>query len=371
MERKEEEPKKHVTKLLTLLPEAIKVASEITPTRLANLLIRKGPLPIRLITGQLAVEVPGFEMLSLLKQRRLIMAAMEQADAENNVVFEKIGWGQWAVRKAGLDYIVVDGSSGEGRMLVAELKEKAKLGWLKKEKRRELILGRNLHDTEVPGEMELDDEELPEISGGSSEISEEDDDDGPEDVHEDVAIEDSDTDEPVFAFDHELPRRRLKFANRVPIKVLPPPGPGRRKLSSGGNLVSKNTNYPRHYLRLRLNSEADESLRHSSVLLPPMGSVSPATSWNQPFLTPSLNVSHEHLAALSGRRKLSFNELSIRLTLLLLLPKGRFSSNEPLKLRADAALDTDEEDWAAIGAERLRKGEDERQAAKALVDMSI
>ena len=35
------------------------------------------------------VEVPSFELLSLSKQRRLIMAAMEQTDTVNNVVFEK------------------------------------------------------------------------------------------------------------------------------------------------------------------------------------------------------------------------------------------------------------------------------------------
>ena len=123
-----------MTKLSTSSPEAIKVAAEITPTRLANLLIKKGPLPIRLITAQLAVEVPGFDLLSLSKQRRLIMAAMEAGDTENNVVFEKIGWGQWAVRRKDSDYIVTEGSvdgSDKTRVSVHELKEKAKLGWLK------------------------------------------------------------------------------------------------------------------------------------------------------------------------------------------------------------------------------------------------
>ncbi|WPK26872.1 hypothetical protein PUMCH_004237 [Australozyma saopauloensis] len=123
---------KHETKLSTLSPEALRVAAEITPTRLANLLIRKGPLAIRLITAQLSVEVPGFELLSLSKQRRLIMAAMEQEDPTNNVVFEKIGWGQWAVRKVDSDYIVTDNASAYPRVSVQELREKAKLGWLKK-----------------------------------------------------------------------------------------------------------------------------------------------------------------------------------------------------------------------------------------------
>lgn len=124
--------RKHETKLSTSSPEALRVAAEITPTRLANLLIRKGPLAIRLITAQLSIEVPGFELLSLSKQRRLIMAAMEQEDRTNNVVFEKIGWGQWAVRKADSDYIVTDNASAYPRISVQELREKAKLGWLKK-----------------------------------------------------------------------------------------------------------------------------------------------------------------------------------------------------------------------------------------------
>ncbi|KAI5959169.1 STB3 [Candida pseudojiufengensis] len=96
--------------LSTSSPEGIQVASKITPTRLANLLIRKGPLPIRHITSQLSLEVSSFELLSLSKQRRLIMAAMEQLDPINNVVFEKIGWGQWAVRKVDSDYIVTEGT---------------------------------------------------------------------------------------------------------------------------------------------------------------------------------------------------------------------------------------------------------------------
>lgn len=100
--------------LSTSSPEGIHVASQITPTRLANLLIRKGPLPIRHITSQLALEVTNFTNLSLSKQRRLIMAAMDQVDPENNVVFEKIGWGQWAVRKVDSDFIVTEGTESAG-----------------------------------------------------------------------------------------------------------------------------------------------------------------------------------------------------------------------------------------------------------------
>lgn len=75
---------------------------------------------------------------------------MEQTDTVNNVVFEKIGWGQWAVRKIDSDYIVTEGtekssnantsgSSGNGSaneklINVNDLRNQLnlKLGWSKK-----------------------------------------------------------------------------------------------------------------------------------------------------------------------------------------------------------------------------------------------
>lgn len=409
---------KHVTKLSTSSPEAIRVAAEITPTRLANLLIKKGPLPIRLITSQLAVEVPGFDLLSLSKQRRLIMAAMEAGDVENNVVFEKIGWGQWAVRRKDSDYIVTEGNSADdkSRISVQELKEKAKLGWSKKKdlvptSRRDSISNgkHNLHNVNVPldaaveSELELEEENSPFSDDDLPRTARFEEDDNA--IAEDSDEDDMDTAEDgLFQFDDESkekPRKKLPpvlFANRVPLKVLPPPHLlGSRRKSSGANSVTKNTHTGftnRHQLfsRLRLNSieNLDNYIASSArgllllVSSPPPASsvVSPIGSWlnNNGHLHPGVTVSPDNFGNIGGRRKLSFNESSIRSTLLSSLPRNGTN----IKLSKQDASDTDEEDWATIGAESLRKHSagslttpgkedslrsEEKRAARALVDL--
>ncbi|OBA23559.1 hypothetical protein METBIDRAFT_35355 [Metschnikowia bicuspidata var. bicuspidata NRRL YB-4993] len=428
--------KKHITKLSTSSPEAIRVASAITPNRLANLLMRNGPLAIRLITAQLSIEVPGFDLLSLSKQRRLIMAAMEQGDPQNNVVFEKIGWGQWAVRHVDSDYIVTEPNGaldGSARLNIHELRETAKLGWLKKIEpaRRDSISNNksNMHNFRLPGEK------LESPSTGMSDSEQDSDDD--EDMGQPSSGSDELTnmrnlkmhDENGSAMAKSKKSPPLKFANRVPTKFSPPPAlsGGRRKLSSGTapNSVVKNTNLHgvnRHQLfnRSRLNSieNLDEyilsSARNSSlsVLSPTvhnssLPSSSPVGSWNgkgELLHKQELPLPGDHITTAlqnAGRRKLSFNESSIRSTLSTSLPRGHalsqkpyengnssilstFSSTGPRKAMAvqDMASDTDEEDWATLGAETLRSHpvktsnptggklqNEERSAARALVDL--
>lgn len=486
---------KHETKLSTSSPKALRVAAEITPTRLANLLIRKGPLAIRLITAQLSVEVPGFELLSLLKQRRLIMAAMEQEDPTNKVVFEKIGWGQWAVRRLDSDYIVTDNNSTYPRVCVLELREKAKLGWLKKidadsaaadgsslqgsagashsaarsqkpASRRDSITNskKNLHNTKLPGENL-------ELKNGAFESeldSDQSDDDPMSDDKENNAVRDArrlgtvmalgnthsaaeiddnaiaeDLDEPdedaLFKFEHDecapgstkIKFKRsppVKFANRVPTRFSPPPALSgtHRKLSlAATNGVFKNTPFTAStrqtiFSRSRLNSLENldnyivSSARQSSASVSSPASVthpnsgtssSPLESWgSKADMLHELHMSQEHFSSAFGRRKLSFNESSIRSTLSNSLPRanagarGREGGSPGPLLSllaalsdemavdgadgADGASDTDEEDWAAMGAETLRKNttglsspagnrlkNEERTAARALVDL--
>lgn len=225
--------------LSTSSPEAIKVALRITPSRLANLLIRKGPLPIRHITSQLAIEVPGFDLLSLSKQRRLIMAVMEQTDQENNVVFEKIGWGQWAVRKIDSDYIITEGTDKDGnegstnkinqnqnstesennKISVHDLRSQSglKLGWTKKQQnqnskqiisksktgklssksRRESITNSksNLHNVKLPNEPLNDSNAIASDSEDDFAFEDEEDADNADEDEEDQDEEDSDDDE--------------------------------------------------------------------------------------------------------------------------------------------------------------------------------
>lgn len=438
--------------LSTSSPEGIQVASKITPTRLANLLIKKGPLPIRHITSHLSSEVPGFEHLSLSKQRRLIMGAMEQTDPENGVVFEKIGWGQWAVRKVGSEYIVTEGTEGidEGskkQINVNELRKQSglKLGWTKKQSlksqlsRRQSISNKaaNLHNIRLPNEgmhdgtsmsIELDSESDYAIS----------------DMNDDSSDENSgEEDEELFLFDHDEDNKSkieskrsppIKFANRVPLKVSPPPNTSGRHRNSASNnsSITKNTHsHPHNHRtilnRSRLNSIENldnyilSSSRNSNVSVnsPPISlsniSGLPLASWVS---------SHDHLLPLStdnmenarsmvaGRRKSSFNESNIRSTLSTSVPKNQHSEGfnghvvyaptQPYNNMSDIVQeavsktsnvsDTDEEDWATIGAKTLRDTKassntlkinlagphnnnknndqsDERDAAIALVDL--
>lgn len=89
----------------TSSPEGIAAASQITPNRIANILLKQGPLPIRHLTAHLIEQVPSFGSLSLSKQRRLIMASLESGDLITGAVFEKIGWGQWEARVVSLEIV--------------------------------------------------------------------------------------------------------------------------------------------------------------------------------------------------------------------------------------------------------------------------
>lgn len=82
----------------TSSPAGLAAAQMVTPGKLSRLLLEKGPLAIRHITQALGNEIPSFKDLSSSKQRRLIMSAMEGGDREGCVVFEKIGWGQWSAK---------------------------------------------------------------------------------------------------------------------------------------------------------------------------------------------------------------------------------------------------------------------------------
>lgn len=89
----------NVGPLNTNSPLALAAAASVTPEKLANLLLIQGPLPIRHITSHLALTIPGFGDLSLSKQRRLIISALDSVDPVNQVRFDKVGWGRWAARK--------------------------------------------------------------------------------------------------------------------------------------------------------------------------------------------------------------------------------------------------------------------------------
>lgn len=110
--------------LNTNSPLALAAAAAVTPEKLANLLLTEGPLPIRHITAHLALNIPGFGDLSLSKQRRLIIAALDSIDSVNQVRFEKIGWGRWAARPldSSVAHLNAAGSSQAAGMVVTTTK---------------------------------------------------------------------------------------------------------------------------------------------------------------------------------------------------------------------------------------------------------
>lgn len=229
--------------LSTSSPEGIQVASKITPARLASLLMRKGPLPIRHITSQLSLEVPSFDSLSLSKQRRLIMSAMEQPDIGSNVVFEKIGWGQWAVRNVDSDFIVTEGSEAatappgaprgttetdtnmpSPRVKTGATKSTkvAPTGWA----RRQSITNHktNLHNTTVPGENYSVPENYDITQNYSLEdaiVSDSDDVMDSESESESGSESESESEDELFTFDEEK-KGPIKFAGRVPVTESSP-----------------------------------------------------------------------------------------------------------------------------------------------------
>ncbi|ODQ80023.1 hypothetical protein BABINDRAFT_167121 [Babjeviella inositovora NRRL Y-12698] len=120
-----QKPGAHQKPLSTSSPVGIAAALQVNATRLAQILITNGPLPIRHITNHLSKAIPGFSQLSLSKQRRLIMAALELQDPVTTCVFEKVGWGQWAARKQGSDVI-----EGKQAISLQEIRSsKPKMGW--------------------------------------------------------------------------------------------------------------------------------------------------------------------------------------------------------------------------------------------------
>lgn len=96
--------------LSTHSPIALAAASAVTPERMLKLLESQGPLAIRHITSHLAKNIEGFGELSLSKQRRLIIAVLDNGDPAKNIYFEKVGWGRWAVQG---DERAKDGSTPE------------------------------------------------------------------------------------------------------------------------------------------------------------------------------------------------------------------------------------------------------------------
>lgn len=99
------------------LGESVDSAGAITPAMLAQhhlpeIMLHQGPLAIRHVMGCLTTSVPGFARIPPAKARRLVVAALEgrgcdqqqqqqQQYKQNDVIYEKVGWGRWDARRVG------------------------------------------------------------------------------------------------------------------------------------------------------------------------------------------------------------------------------------------------------------------------------
>lgn len=300
--------------------EGLRIASQVTPHRLKELLIAKGPSPIRCITRQLAADLPGFDHFSVSKQRRLIMSALESLVPP---VFEKIGWGSWAV---------IDDTRP----------------------RRESITNPHtlLHNIRPPDEIDLDDTGAIISDSDDEEDSMGDDDKrmaAPEIFHFDEDNKLLDTKPAAFLEGHGE-EVKPDFANRVPLNLNTPSpdqlsvgGVARRRKLSSAALVAKPAIRHSLFNRSRLNllenieSYILSSARSSWGSPPPALQRSLGTPVESP--TGSYTEPSAHLMSRSKETKSkSYNESHMRST----LNHGHES-------------DTDEEDWATLGPDSLAK----------------
>lgn len=328
------------------------MANQVTPERLARLLMVTGPLAIRHITSNLSNQILGFDKLSLSKQRRLIMSCLNQGFESESIIFEKIGWGQWRAKQVAPESFVKERNAV--RIANAKVKENdtgvagpsisaaasARRESITKNKYELDSHNKLLNTRKRRVGLQQHHQQQQQGSMDDYAIASDDDDDDLSDYRSH-----DDDDENVFKFDDdEIPPLKLN-----PRLVSPPTGQQSRK--SSVSRVQKPKFKPH-----RSNSQTPTS---------------PELLYYQPSSTTSvINVSghpgHRKSATLRTRR-----HSSIRSTLSQSNGQGEEDALED--------SETDEEDWATIGALQLLKREkgniqsllkpEEQDAAFALVNL--
>lgn len=299
--------------LLTSLPMGIAAAAAVTPARLAAILTENGPLPIRHITQHLLRDIQGFAQLSLSKQRRLIMAALENQTTPR---FEKIGWGQWAVCN-------LDGSVHNPNNVPLNSKHKLrpKAPGLLSARRESITTGRDPHATAVPFNPG---------AGSLAILSSDSDDESGLLLNEDAIVSDSDDDE-----------------MEVPAAMAPRMLTGRFR-SPASRRHSSSSRVGKPGFRLRVASFGSPEVgpdKHmfdlDSGASTPSGFLLDAAALPGRSQRGSFSLVRE-----SGRQSFVRSTLSP-------LTQAHFHSLNDL-LHGDGEEGTDEEDWASVGADRLR-----------------
>lgn len=371
----------------TSSPAAVAAAQQVTPIKLSQLLLKTGPLAIRFITQALAEEIPSFKDLSASKQRRLIMGALEAGDQESSVIFAKIGWGQWSARKVESHLFIKEReltniANSKVKDIISQERRRSSSSSTAAAKRSGRLPSFNKkHLLEHPGgTVFIDENALASDDEGDEEEEEEDDDD-------DNVIKNIE-EEPDYGYTYDNFRRRkssvidysspedadhelIAAAIRPALKSSLSGNTATSRRRSSSKMRSPSVSKPSSYR----GSIASFSSNGSDALestLKKMSSSNDSRSKSMIELQPSDDV--EILPRRTRREsRLSFSkESSIRSTLFshtnyhIVSPPTlainykvsefaeRHKSNPLTGLEDLQHSDTDEEDWASIGAASLR-----------------
>lgn len=349
----------------TSSPAGLAAAQMVTPGKLSRLLLEKGPLAIRHITQALGNEIPSFKDLSSSKQRRLIMSAMEGGDREGSVVFEKIGWGQWSAKVVEPENFahereLTNAANAKIKDIVAQESQRRRSSGANKAKKAPLA------SKSPEGVVYIDENAL-----ASEEEDEEEDED---DEEEAIKIEDPYSfrrrkssvvfgDSPPEGMEHELLAQRVR-----------PLLKGRRSRRSSSKARAASVFKPGGHLDLPGNANSQPGVQSSSLtrnnsvnkidLEQVSNSLSEPTSRRDSRVSSSkessirstlLQHKNYHWIQTSSPR-LSYQSMPQVPQVPPLLSSSQVSArkNQHIPRRNEKHSDTDEEDWASIGAASLR-----------------
>lgn len=347
----------------TTSPEAQHAAQQVTPEKLSQLLLERGPLAIRFITKALSQEIPKFADLSASKQRRLIMSALEAGDEVNCVVFAKIGWGQWSAVR------VQEASQFAKQRELTNIANSKIKDQVSSERRRSSggTVSSGIMST---GKLSSESSEVPMMrmqpAKKSTYIDENvlvsDDEDEYERYYEDEDEDDINNfrihkdsfrrrQSSVVAASDNSPPNELEHVVRSRLKSGSRSSQRRRQSSSKIRSTSVTKPYRSALLSL---SHANSSEAHLTDPTPRRMSTHSDQRSNSMINLGTVDSDKDILPVIGSNRResrLSFSkESSIRSTLISHVQKSTLTQQQD-----SAHSDTDEEDWQAIGAATLRQ----------------
>ncbi|EDO19347.1 hypothetical protein Kpol_1036p94 [Vanderwaltozyma polyspora DSM 70294] len=280
--------------------------------QLSRLLLSNGPLAIRYINNYISGQDPNFKKLSTSKQRRLILNVLQAGDKDKSVIFEKIGWGLWNAKVVKPEDFIKEREA----MNIANAKVKDEH---RKSSNDKHVLLQPSKTTYIDENALASDDEDDEVSGTFN-----------------------DTDDILLNYDDIYSQRSKKTANlrrTSVVSVESPPESLKHEILAQQKLKpfmkshrKSSTSSPQPITgesrrESRLSVSKESSIR--STLLP--------NNKNYQFYSKKSNASNDdNLIKLNNQ--ISNND----------------SINSNYQEEPSALSDTDEEDWASIGAQSLR-----------------